>query len=40
MKLIILAATLALAALAGSFTGSVQAQPYWYPGSGPSKGGM
>jgi hypothetical protein len=41
MKRSVLAAALALAALlAVSSAGLVQAQPYWYPDSGPTKGGM
>jgi hypothetical protein len=41
MKRTVLAAALAVAALlAVSSVVPVQAQPYWYPGSGPTRGGM
>jgi hypothetical protein len=40
MKRIILATALAIAALvAVSSAGPAQAQPYWYPGNGPTQGG-
>ncbi|HWP14456.1 MAG TPA: hypothetical protein VNM46_02420 [Xanthobacteraceae bacterium] len=41
MKHIVLTAALALTAvLAISSVAPVQAQPFWYSGSGPTKGGM
>ena len=41
MKRFALAAALAVAALvASSFVATGEAGPYWYPGSGPSVGGM
>jgi hypothetical protein len=40
MKRIVLATALAITALAGSFCVPVQAQPFWYSGSGPAKGSM
>ena len=41
MKSFALAAALTIAALlAMSSIAPVQAQPYWYPGSGPTRGGM
>ena len=41
MKCSVLAAALAIAALlAASSVAPVQAQAYWYPGNGPTQGGM
>jgi len=41
MKHFALAAALAVAVLvAGSLVAPVESQPYWYPGSGPTRGGM
>ena len=41
MKRFVLATALAVAALvAGSLVAPVQSGPYWYPGSGPTTGGM
>ena len=40
MKHIVLAVALAVATLASAFSVPAQAQPFWYSGSGPSKGGM
>ena len=41
MKYSVVAAALAFAVLfASSSIAPVQAQPYWYPGSGPTQGGM
>jgi hypothetical protein len=40
MKRTVLAVALAIATLiAVSSAGLVQAQPYWYPGNGPTQGG-
>ena len=41
MKYSVLAAALAFAVLlASSSVAPVQSQPYWYPGNGPTEGGM